>query len=51
MVEPKSALKQLHQIEKSILLNENVFKKLNLKINDIIKLQDKKFKVIGIVKS
>ena len=28
VVEPKSALKQLHQIEKSIILNENVFKKL-----------------------
>ena len=51
LVEPKSALKKLHYIEKSILVNENVFKKLNLKINDIIKLQDKKFKVIGIVKS
>ena len=51
LIEPKSALKQLHHNEKSILVNENVFKKLNLKINDIIKLQDKKFKVIGIVKS
>jgi len=35
VVEPKSALKQLHQIEKSILLNENVFKKLKTSLPEL----------------
>ena len=50
LYEPKDALEKLNQIESSILVNENIFKNLNLKINDIVKVQDKEFKVIGIVK-
>ena len=50
LYEPNDALGKLNQIESSILVNENIFKNLNLKINDIVKVQDKEFKVIGIVK-
>ena len=50
LYEPNNALEKLNQIESSILVNENIFKNLNLKINDIVKVQDKEFKVIGIVK-
>ena len=50
LYEPNDALEKLNQIESSILVNENIFKNLNLKINDIVKVQDKEFKVIGIVK-
>ena len=35
--EPKDALKKLNEINNTILVNENIFKNLNLKINDIIK--------------
>ena len=47
---PIDALEKLNQIESSILVNENIFKNLNLKINDFVKVQDKEFNVIGIVK-
>ena len=50
LYEPNDALEKLNQIESSILVNENIFKNLNLKINDIVKVQDKEFIVIGIVK-
>ncbi len=50
LYEPNDALEKLNQIESSILVNENIFKNLNLKINDIVKVQDKEFKVIGVVK-
>ncbi len=50
LYEPNDALDKLNQIESSILVNENIFKNLNLKINDIVKVQDKEFIVIGIVK-
>ena len=50
LYEPNDALEKLNQIESSILVNENIFKNLNLKINDFVKVQDKEFKVIGIVK-
>ena len=50
LYEPNDALEKLNQIESSILVNENIFKNLNLKINDVVKVQDKEFKVIGIVK-
>ncbi len=48
--EPKGSLKRLNEIDKTIIVNENIFKNLNLKINDIVKVQNKEFKVIGVVK-
>ena len=48
--EPVGSLKQLNEIDNTILVNENIFKNLNLKINDIVKVQNVKFKVIGVVK-
>ena len=49
--EPSGAFEKLQTIENTILVNENIFKNLNLQINDKIKVQDKLFTVIGIVKS
>ena len=48
--EPVGSLKKLNEIDNTILVNENIFKNLNLKINDIVKVQNIKFKVIGVVK-
>ena len=47
--EPVGSLKKLNEIDNTILVNENIFKNLNLKINDIVKVQNIKFKVIGVV--
>ena len=49
--EPSGAFEKLQTTENTILVNENIFNNLNLEINDIIKVQDKLFTVIGIVKS
>ncbi len=48
--EPVGSLKKLNEIDNTILVNENIFKNLNLNINDIVKVQNIKFKVIGVVK-
>ena len=48
--EPVGSLKKLNEIDNTILVNENIFKNLKLKINDIVKVQNIKFKVIGVVK-
>ncbi len=48
--EPVGSLKKLNEIDNTILVNENIFKNLNLKINDFVKVQNIKFKVIGVVK-
>ncbi len=48
--ESVGSLKKLNEIDNTILVNENIFKNLNLKINDIVKVQNIKFKVIGVVK-
>ncbi len=48
--EPVGSLKKLNEIDNTILVNENIFKNLNLKINDIVKVQNIKFKVIGVAK-
>ena len=48
--EPMEALENLNKIDNTIMVNENIFKNLNLKINDIVKVQNKEFKVIGVVK-
>ena len=38
--EPSGAFEKLQTTENTILVNENIFKNLNLEINDIIKVQD-----------
>ena len=43
-------LENLNKIDNTIIVNENIFKNLELKINDIVKVQNKEFKVIGTVK-
>ena len=47
---PPGSLKSLNEIDSTIIVNENIFKNLNLKINDLVKVQNKEFKVVGIVK-
>jgi len=49
--EPEGAFEKLQTTKNTILVNENIFKTLNLKFNDTIKVQDKLFTVIGVVKS
>jgi len=49
--EPEGVFEKLQTTKNTILVNENIFKTLNLKFNDTIKVQDKLFTVIGIVKS
>ena len=49
--EPNDALEKLNKEENTILVNENIFKNLNLQINEIVKVQDQKFKIVGYVKS
>ena len=48
--EPIGSLENLNKIDNTIIVNENIFKNLKLKINDIVKVQNKEFKVIGTVK-
>ena len=48
--EPIGSLEKLNRIDNAIMVNENIFKNLKLKINDIVKVQNKEFKVIGTVK-
>ena len=49
--EPADALQRLHKENKTILVNENIFKTLQLSIGDTIKVQDQLFTVIGVVRS
>ena len=49
--EPKGALEKLNEENNTILVNENIFKNLNLQIDEIVKVQDQEFKVVGYVKS
>ena len=44
--EPIGSLENLNKIDNTIIVNENIFKNLKLKINDIVKVQNKEFKVI-----
>ena len=48
--EPIGSLENLNKIDNTIIVNENIFKNLELKINDVVKVQNKEFKVIGTVK-
>ena len=49
--EPAGALDRIHKEKNTILVNENIYKTLQLKINDKIKVQDQLFTVIGVIKS
>ena len=49
--EPAGAFNRMHNESNTLLINESLSKNLNLKINDKIKVQNKFFTVIGIVKS
>jgi putative ABC transport system permease protein len=49
--EPAGALDRIHKEQNTILVNENIFKTLKLKINEKIKVQDQLFTVAGVVKT
>ena len=49
--EPEGALSRIHNEEKTILVNENIFKTLKLSVNEKIKVQDQLFTVVGMVKT
>ena len=51
MYEPQGALQRIHQEQNTILVNENIYKTLQLKVNDKIKVQDQLFSVVGVIKS
>ncbi len=49
--EPSGAYERMHKEPNTILVNESLSKTLNIKINELVKVQDQNFKVIGIIKS
>ena len=49
--EPDGSLDRIHKEKNTILVNENIFKTMNLKIDEQIKVQDQLFKVVGVIKS
>ena len=49
--EPAGALERIHKEQNTILVNENIFKTLKLKINEKIKVQDQLFTVVGVIKT
>ena len=49
--EPVGAMDRIHQEKNTIIVNENIFKTLNLKINKKIKVQNQLFTVVGVIKS
>ena len=49
--EPVGAMDRIHQEKNTIVVNENIFKTLNLKINEKIKVQNQLFTVVGVIKS
>jgi len=49
--EPVGAMDRIHQEKSTIIVNENIFKTLNLKINEKIKVQNQLFTVVGVIKS
>ncbi len=49
--EPEGAYERMQKEPNTILINESLSKTLNIKINEIVKVQDQKFTVIGIIKS
>ncbi len=49
--EPMGAYEKMQKEPNTILINESLSKTLNIKINEIVKVQDQNFTVIGIIKS
>ena len=49
--EPIGAYDRMLRESNNILINESLSKTLNIKINQLVKVQDQNFKVIGIIKS
>ena len=49
--EPIGAMDRIHQEKNTIIVNENIFKTLDLKVNEKIKVQNKLFTVVGVIKS
>ena len=49
--EPMGSYERMQKEPFTILINESLSKTLNVKINDIVKIQDQKFTVIGKIKS
>ena len=49
--EPVGAMNRIHQEKNTIIVNENIFKTLDLKVNEKIKVQNQLFTVVGVIKS
>ena len=49
--EPADAYERMQREPNTILINESLSKTLNIKINEIVKIQDQQFNVIGKIKS
>ena len=49
--EPRGAYERMQKEPNTILINESLAKTLNIKINEVVKVQDQNFTVIGIIKS
>ena len=50
-VEPANALQRMQKEDRTILVNENIFKTLQLTLGETIKVQDQLFTIIGIVRA
>ena len=48
--EPQGAMDRIHQEKNTILVNENIYKTLQLQLNEKIKVQDQLFTVVGVIK-
>ena len=49
--EPAGAMDRIHQEKNTIIVNENIFKTLDLKVNEKIKVQNQLFTIVGVIKS
>ena len=49
--EPVGAMDRIHKEKNTIIVNENIFKTLELKVNEKIKVQNQLFTVVGVIKS
>ena len=49
--DPVGAMDRIHQEKNTIIVNENIFKTLDLKVNEKIKVQNQLFTVVGVIKS
>ena len=49
--EPVEAMDRIHNEKNTIIVNENIFKTLELKVNEKIKVQNQLFTVVGMIKS